>query len=178
MSKIDALKSSILQYIQHMGPYDYAAYAWLIILFFVMILLAIIVARKNALLSIVITLISLLLLFVGPFILKHYLDIYLRPSITKSTEIKKLTFSNTLIVKGHITNISKKTFFTCRVDIDVIKNSNSDIKNFLYKLKPLLKKTMFIDKPIEVNATEEFDVVFNNYTYKKDVNISMNSVCY
>lgn len=178
MLKIDAIKASILNYVNHFGMYDYIAYAWLILLFFVTILLAILVARKSPTFSILIVIISLALLFVGPFVLKHYLDIFIRPTIDKVIEVKKLTFSNTLIVTGSLTNVSTKSFSTCSVDINVLKHSSNDIKNFVNQLKPLLKKTIFIDKSIDINETKELRVVFDGYNYKKDINVSIKSECY
>jgi len=178
VSKIDAFKASILNYANHFSMYDYGAYAWLILLFFVTILLSILVAKKSPIFSILILLLSLALLFAGPFILKNYLDKSLRPSISKTIEVKKLNFSNSLIVTGDVTNVSKKNFSICSIDITVLKNSDNEIKNFINQLKPLRKQTISIDKLIEVNTTKEFRVVFDNYTYSNDINVSIKSECY
>jgi len=159
VSKIDAIKAYVLNYIHHFSMYDYAAYSWLILIFFVTILLAIMIAKKSAIFSILILMISLALLF-------------------QVTLVKKLTFSDSLIINGLITNISKKRFSTCNINISVVKSSQSDIQEFINQLKPLLKRSISIDKPIEVNTTKEFRVVFNNYTYSKKINISINSECY
>ena len=178
MSKIDTIKTYILNYLHHFSMYDYAAYAWLILIFFVTILLSILVAKKSPIFSILILMLSLGLLFAGPFILKHYLDKYLRASSAQATHIKKLNFSNTLIVNGIVINLSKKNFSTCSVDVLVVKNSKSDIQKFINQLKPLQKQSIFINNPIEVNATKEFRVVFDNYQYSHDINISIKSECY
>jgi len=176
--KIEALKSSILNYISHFSMYDYVGYAWLILVFFVSIILAIFLARKSAFLSVFILLISLTLLFAGPFILKYYLDQFLRPTITNTTSIKKLTYTNALIVTGEVENISKMNFSTCSVDISVLKSSRGTIKNILNQLKPIRKMTISIDKPVLIGEREEFRVVFDRYTYNKDINVSVNSKCY
>ena len=178
MSNIAALQASILNYANHFSMYDYVAFAWLILLFFVTILVAILVAKKSPIFSILILLISLALLFAGPFVLKHYLDKSLRPSLAQTLEVKKLNFSNSLIVTGDVKNISKTNFSTCSVDISILKDSDNNIKNLIYQLKPLRKQTIFIDKPIEVNATKEFRVVFDSYTYSEDINVSVKSECY
>ncbi len=178
MSKLDGLKAYILNYLHHFSTYDYIAYAWLILLFFVAVLLSIVVAKRSPIFSLLIVILSLLLLFVGPFVLKHYLDQYLRASSTQTILVKKLNFSNTLIVTGSITNLSKKSFSTCKIDVDVLKSSTSSIKNFVNRLKPLLKKSISIDEPMKRDATKEFRVVFDNFTYSKDINISIKSECY
>jgi hypothetical protein len=158
--------------------YDYAAYAWLILIFFVTILLSILVAKKSPVFSILILMLSLGLLSAGPFVVKHYLDKYLRPSLSQPVLVKKLSFSDTLIVTGSVTNQSKKSFSTCKVNVSVLKDSKNNIKNFINQLKPLLKQSIFINKPIEVNATKEFRVVFDSYTYADDINVSIKSECY
>lgn len=178
MSSIDTYKASILNYIHHFSMHDYAAYAWLILIFFVTVILSILVVKKSPIFSILILILSLATLFAGPFVLKHYLDKYLRPSSAQPILIKKLSFSDTLIVSGLVTNLSKEAFSTCMVDVSVLKTSKSDIQNFINQLKPLLKQSISIDKPIEVNATEEFRVVFDRYTYPNDINISIKSECY
>ncbi len=178
MSSIDTFKVSILNYVNHFTMYDYASYAWLILLFFVTILLSILVARRSPLFSVLILLISLAILFAGPFVLKDQLDKYLRPSINKTLEVKKLNFSDSLIVMGNIKNVSKKEFSLCSINISLIKNSDNNIKYFINKLKPLRKQTISINDPIEVNTTKEFRVVFDRYTYSKDINVSIKSQCY
>lgn len=178
MSNIDAFKDYITIYIAHFTIYDYVAYAWLVLLFFITILLSIFTAKKSALLSILIFFFSLIILFVGPFILKHYLDNYLRPVQNKVILIKKLNFSDALVVTAEITNTSKNSYSICNSELNIFKKDDSTIKNFIYQLKPLRKKTISLDEALDVNATKEIRVVFDNYTYNKDINVSINSECY
>jgi hypothetical protein len=92
--------------------------------------------------------------------------------------VKKLQFSDSLIVTGEVQNLSKKDFSQCTIDIKVVKDSKNSVKNFINQLKPLRKKTIFMEDIIEVNATKDFRVVFDAYTYKNDINISTKSECY
>ena len=107
---IEALKVSIMNYITHFSMYDYVAYAWLILLFFITILLATVLSKKTPFFSVFLLIVSLVLLFVGPFVLKHYLDKTLRPTKIEINLVQKLNFSDTLIVDGYITNLSKRKF--------------------------------------------------------------------
>jgi len=59
----------------------------------------------------------------------------------------------------------------------ILQNTNH-IKNILNRLKPIREMTISIDKPIGIGETKEFRVVFDRYTYKQDVNVSVNSSCY
>jgi len=178
VSKLDAFKSYIVTYINHFGVYDYVAFAWLILLFFVAILLAIFIAKKSPAFSVLMVILSLAILFAGPFIIKIYLDKYIRPTQNTTLLIKKLKFSDALVVTGEVKNISKNSYSICTVNVDVIKNSASDIQNIINQLKPLRKQTIFVKEPLEVNATKEIRLIFDNYTYVKDVNVSISSECY
>lgn len=178
MSKFNAFKSDISTYINHFLIYDYVAYAWLILLFFIAILLAIYIAKKSPLFSVFILTLSLILLFIGPVVIKNYLDQYLRPTQNKVLLVNKLTFSNALVVNGEVKNTSKINYSICNTEITVFKSSDSSIKIFINKLKPLRKQTIFINEPLEVNATKDLRIVFDNYTYTEDVNVSIDSKCY
>lgn len=174
---LDTLKSSILLYLNHFTMHDYVAYAWLILIFFVFILLAIFLAKKSLATSLLAFILSLVILFVAPFVLKHYLDQFLRPNQI-TTVAKKLNFSNTLIVSGNIKNISKKDFSLCSIHVSVISDSKNTIKNFLNALKPLTKKTILIQEGIKVNESMDFRIVFDNYLHNSDINVSAKADCY
>ena len=178
MPQIDALKASILLYINNFGLYDYVGYALLILLFFIIILVSILLAKKSIISSLLMLVISFVVLFVGPFVLKSYLDDYLRPIQINTQMVKKLTFSDALVVTGDLTNTSKKNYSTCKVKISVLKQGSNKIKNLVNGLKPLRKKTIFINEPVDVNMTEDFRVVFDSYTYTKDINVSVDAECY
>ncbi|WP_024954939.1 DUF2393 family protein [Sulfurospirillum arcachonense] len=178
MFQLEGIKNAILIYVNNFSMYDYVGFAWLILIFFVTILLAVVMAKKSPVFSIFIFIISLILLFAGPFILKNYLDDYLRGSTNKTLLVKKLHFSNALIVNGEVTNISQKNFYICNVTISLLNQSDNYIKNIFNQLKPLRKQTISIDEPIEVNSTKEFRVVFDQYTQIDDINVTINSVCY
>lgn len=175
---ISFLKISMMNYINHFSMYDYVAYSWLILIFFVLILLATVLSKKSILLSIVMFFLSLCLLLAGPFTIKHYLDVYLRASNAQTTLVKKLNFSDSLIVQGKVKNISKNPFAICFVNISILKVEEGYIANLLNQLKSFKNMSISIDKPIDVNSSESFRVVFDGYTYNEDVNVSIKSECY
>lgn len=158
--------------------YDYIGYSWLILTFFVALLLAILLAKRSALLSILVLLFSLVLVGVGTFFLKHILDDYLRHSHITVTSVKKLHFSDILIVDGLIQNNSKNPFTMCTLHTNIYKQSSNSLKQFLYSLKPLRKKSILITKGIQPNGEEDFKVVFYNYSLNDDINASVQPECY
>jgi len=155
---IEALKVSIMNYITHFSMYDYVAYAWLILLFFITILLATVLSKKVPILSLLLLIISLSLLFIGPFVLKHYLDKTLRPVQLQTTQIQKLHF------------------FT--VHVEVVKKGKNPLQNFVNKLKPIRKKSILLKDGLDINSTQDFKVVFDNFRYQKKFDVSIGSSCY
>lgn len=158
--------------------YDYIAYSWLILSFFVALLLAILLAKKSALASILVLLFSLALIGIGPFVLKHMLDKHLRSSHISLSSVKKLHFSDILIVDGTLQNTSKNPFHMCTLHTSIYKQSSNALKQILYTLKPLRKKSILITKDIEPNHEEDFKVIFYNYSSNDEINASIQAECY
>ncbi len=172
------LKFSILEYIQNLGLYDYLAFAWLFLTFLILIILSIIIMKKAIKTSMFVLLLSLILLLIGPFFIKHYLNKTLRRVDTRSIQFQKLNFSNTLIVNYKIKNLSKKSFKECEIHITVYRPSASKLKLFLNKLKPIEQKTILIKEPINANDFADKRFVFDNFSYNRDINVSVEAQCY
>lgn len=175
---MNELKSSILTYINHFGIYDYIAYAWLILTFLILIFLSLLLIKKSTKLSIIMILFSFLLLFIGPFALKYFLDKTIRPVKIEHLRYKKLHFSNTLIVDSDIKNISKKPYTLCQIETKIYRYSKSKFKTFINRLKPI--KYMTILKRVELKAGETMSnrAVFYNFSYSYDINTSVIAECY
>ena len=178
MQNASSFKTSFLYYIDNFSVYDYVAFAWLIVIFFLTVLLAILIAKKSPIFSIVTLFLALTFLFAAPFIIKHYLDKFVRPSLSEIVSIKKLNFSDTLIVDALVSNISKNSFSKCKISVSVVKKSDSKMESFLNQLKPLRKRTIFISEPIDINTSRDIRVVFDGYPYNKEINATVSSECY
>ncbi len=172
------MKLSILNYIHHFTMYDYVAYAWLTLTFFIAILLSILLAKRSIFMSILTLLFSLSILLAGPIVLKNILDNFLRPNQTNLTTYKKLTFTNVLIVDGEIINSSKKDFSLCLVNASVYKEGKNSLYKFLNKLKPFRKKSISVEKQIKVDSAQEFKIVFYDFNFDGDINVTIKSECY
>lgn len=178
MQNVSSLKTSFLYYIDNFSMYDYVAFAWLAVLFFLAILLSIVIVKKSPMLSLLVFFLALLMFFTTPFIIKHYLDKFVRPSLSEIVSVKKLNFSDTLIVDTLVTNISKKSFHSCRILVSIVEYSDSKIKNFLSRLKPLRQQTISINEAIDVNRSKDIKIIFDGYSYNKEINATVNSQCY
>jgi len=172
------LKISILTYIHNLGLYDYIAFAWLLITFFVLLILAIITIKRFTKLSMFLLLLSMVLLIIGPFSIKYYLGKTIRTVSINSIKFQKLNFSNTLIVDYNVENRSKKTFKLCEIKTIVYKKSQSKIKLFLNQLKPIALRTILLKEKIAPGNFVSKRLVLNNFTTNQDINVSIEAQCY
>ncbi len=175
---MNELKFSIFNYLNHFGPYDYIAYIWLILTFFIFLILSIILIRKSLKLSIFIMLLSFILLFIGPFALKYFLDKTVRPVEINKVRFQKLHFSKTLIVDSQIKNISKKTYSQCQISTKVYKQEKTQIKTFISKLKPIAQRTILSKIELKSGDSMKNRIVFYNFAYNHDINVSIMAECY
>ena len=176
---LTTIKYSFLIYIRNLGLYDYLAFGWLILTFFILVFLAILVARKSSVLSLLLIILSLIIFIVSPFLIKMKLTEMLRPVSIQLESIKKLSFSDTLIVNASITNQSTKDFKKCLVTTSIIKNTEpSGYKYYLNQLKPIDNQSILVNEPLPKEGTMEHRVVFDNYNYEGNVTAVIRAECY
>jgi hypothetical protein len=176
---IDALKISFLIYLKNLGLYDYLALGWLVITFFILIFLSILIARKSASLALLLIIISLIIFLVAPFMIKQKVNELQRPVNTEITNVKKLTFSPSLIVEGNINNLSQKDFTKCLVQTNVIKNIDTNfLKSYINALKPIANKSIMVEQSLAKNDFIEYRVVFDDFEYEGNVTASIKAECY
>lgn len=89
---IDALKLSLLTYFKHMGLYDYLAFIWLFVTFFVLIVLAIIVAKRSSVAALLLIIFALILFTITPLMIEYKLNTLLRTTSTEVSMVKKPCF--------------------------------------------------------------------------------------
>ena len=175
---MNELKLSILNYFNHFGLYDYLAYIWLILTFFILLILSIILLKKSVKLSIIMILLSFILLFIGPPVLKYFLDITTRPVEISKISFKKLHYTNTLIISTIIKNISKNPYKQCSITAKVYKQEKTKIKTFISKLKPIAYRTILSKQELKPGESMNNRIIFSNFAYNNDINVSINAGCY
>ena len=172
------LKFSIFNYLNHFGLYDYIAYIWLFLTFFILLILSIILIKKSIKISIILILFSLLLFFIGPPVLKYFLDTTIRPVEISKINFKKLHFTDTLIVDTKIKNISKKIYSECQINAKVYKQGETKIKIFINKLKPITHRTILSKVKLKSGESMDNRMIFYNFIYNHDINVSISAECY
>ena len=175
--RIELLKENLLEYIHHLSLYDYMAYGWVLLFFVIFLILSILISSKKPLLSVVFILLNFTFLLFSPLMINTFMNKTVRKNSVKIIKIDYLHFSKALIVSAKIKNEGKVDFKECKVKAKIIKQSKNAFKNFLYGLKPLKKRTIFIKDKITKQSSMEFKVVFDNFDYKKDYNVTIKAEC-
>lgn len=170
--------SSLIFYINHFELADYIAFVWLIILLFLFLLLGVLLLRRHIILGIFVIFIVMVVAIVGPFVMKYYLNNSLRSTALTISNAKQLIFSDTYIIEGNITNLSKKDFSVCKVYIGFYKISKNKFAKYFDYIKPLKIYIHKLKQPLNKLQSSNFRIVLNEYKIPKDINISAVSECY
>lgn len=169
---------SFLFYLNHFELVDYGAYIWFLFLAFLFLVFSIALMRRYILLGFFVLLIALSIFIAGPFTIKWFLNSSLRKNEVQIGLVKQLQFSDTLILEGNISNLSKKSFSTCRIYFGFLKQSKNRYKQIANELIPYQKRLFTIEQPILKNEIADFRVVLDNFRLQEDINISAKSECY
>jgi len=169
------MKHQITAFIKNLIVYDYILFATVFVLFLLFIILGI-VLRKRLGIALFFILLAFTLLFVGPTYGYVKLHEYIFKQSTQLISQKRLHFTNAVVVKGTLTNKSKRNFNSCKVTASAYKVTSNKYKNYLKKLKPFKKMSIVIED-IAVSQTKEFKIIVEPFTYKGDYNISLGADC-
>ena len=175
----ESIKISFLTYFKNLGLYDYLGLAWFSITFLVLIILAIVVAKRSSSFSLLLIVLSLIFFIAAPFALKYKLNTLLRPYTIEIQTVKKLTFSDAVIVEATLLNNAAKPFRICLIQTKIIKKSSSaSLKSFLNTLKPLANQSIVVQSIIPPGETLEFKTDFNGFLYSGEIDATMQAECY
>lgn len=177
--KVEAIKISFLTYLRHLGTYDYLALGWFIVTFLILIVLATIVAKRASTFSLLLIISALLFFIIAPFLLKFKLNTLLRPTSVEIHMVKKLTFSDSVIVEASIHNVSEKDFKLCFVQTTIIKqNATEGIRSYLNLLKPIANQSILVQQSLPKGEILEHKAVFDDFTYKGEIVAHIKTECY
>ena len=115
-------------------------------------------------------------ILLGPTVGYVKLHEYLFKNSTELVSQKRLSFTEAIVIKGTLTNESKRNFSSCKITASVYKVTSNKLKNYLTKLKPF-KKTSIIEDDIAMTQTREFKIIVEPFRYTRDYNISLGADC-
>ena len=169
------MKLKIQNFIDGLIPYDYILFGSVLALFVLFIVLAILL-RKKITLALFLVLLAFATFLLGPTLGYVTMHKFLFKNHTELISQKKLNFSQAVVVKGTITNDSNFDFKSCRITASAYKVTPNKYKNYVYKLKPFKKMSIF-ENDIKKGETREFKIIVEPFTYNRDYNISLGANC-
>ncbi len=175
----ESFKISFITYLNHLGLYDYLGLFWYGFTFLVLIVLAIFIAKRSSVFALLVIILALLFCIIAPFVLKYKLNTYLRPTIVEVQLIKKLSFSDTLIIEAIIRNASEKSFSRCLIQSFIYKkNQETGLKSTLLRLKPFANQSILSESIIAPGADFEFKTTLEGFAYDGEVDADIKAECY
>ncbi len=169
------MKVNIKNFMDGLISYDYILFGTSVTLFVLFIILAILLRRKVAA-ALFFVLLAFSSFLLGPTL--GYLQMHklLFKNKTELISQKKLHFSQAVVVKGVLTNESHRDFQSCKITASAYKVTDNKYKNYILKLKPFKKMSIF-EKDIKKGETREFKIIVEPFRYKRDYNISLGASC-
>jgi len=169
------MSSKITLFIDGLITWDYLLFGSVFVLFLLFVILGIIL-RKKLILAVFFILLAFSTLLLGPTLGYIKLHEILFKNKTVLLSQKQLQFMEAVVVKGTITNESKKNFKECKITASAYAISSNKLKNYLKKFKPL-KKMSIVEKDIAIAETREFKIIVEPFRYSRDYNISLGADC-
>jgi len=167
-------------YLHHLSLYDYVGFTFVGIVFFLLFLIGVILLFKRRFsISLLILFLSFMIVPIGFLGVKYITDKSLRKAKVDIIKIKPLHFSSSTLIEVKLKNISKINYNECFITINVYKKSDSKVKSFLYKLKPVTKRTISIEREIPRGKTIEIKSIFDGVVFnEKAEDYKLDSLCY
>lgn len=170
------LKVRINTFISSLHTYDYILFGISGALFLLLLILAIIL-RKKTNLSLLLVLISFLILLLGPISGYLYIHSTLYKNEISQLYIKRLQFSEALVIKGKVTNLGKQSFNKCKISASTYKRPDGILEEIVYPLKPFQKKSILKIEALDINESLDFKMILEPFTYSKEYNVSVKAEC-
>ncbi len=169
------MRTTLTAFIDQLMLYDYLLFGGTVLLFILLLILALLLRRRLAL-ALTCVLGAFAILVLGPTIGYVQLHNYLFKHETALTDVKALEFTDALLVRGTLTNTSKRDFERCRVSADVYKVVNNAVLDLFSPFIPFKKGTV-VTQPLPKGETAEFKIFVEPFGYTKEYNVSIGAEC-
>ena len=169
------MKEKILALLHGFILYDYILFGATFFLFILLITFTIL-ARRKKVLATILFLLSFLTLLLAPTLGYQKMHQYLFKNSTKIISQKRLEFTDAIVLKGSLTNESKKDFTSCKITATVSKSSKNKLKNYIYKFKTIKKMSIYRENILQEQSIN-FKMLIEPFTYTKKYTISLKADC-
>jgi hypothetical protein len=170
------MKAKITDFIHQLLLYDYLLFGGIFILFVLLLVLAI-ALKDKIILAIFMVILAFIVVTVGPIIGYIKLHQHLFKNKVTLHEVKALEFTEALLIKGEITNQSKRPFNECIIYVGVHKVSHNRFLDPLYPNIPFKKSSLKLSDPIPSGESLSFKLFVEPFRYTKDYNITIKGEC-
>lgn len=170
------MKERVIDFIHRLLVYDYLLFGGIALLFILLMVMAVFFRHRTAL-AVTIVVISFIVLTVGPVVGYIQLHKYLFMNTVTVTEVKKLEFTEALLIRGSINNRSKRSFQECTLQSGVYKVTHNRYIDPLYPFIPFKKESMSLNAPIKSGESKTFKLFVEPFRYTKDFNITIKAEC-
>lgn len=170
------LKSSIEAFIATLHLYDYILFGVSGGLFLLILLLAIVLRRKTGF-SLFLVLLAFIIIIAGPIAGYQYIHATVYKTEISDLQIKRLEFSEALVIKGNLKNLGSQSFQSCKLSAKAYREPTNILEEFVNPLKPFQKVSIIRDTPMQINDTVDFKMILEPFTYSNEYNISVKVDC-
>ena len=170
------LKTIFQSFIETLHLYDYVFFSASAALFLLLLTLAIIL-RNRVGFSLFLVLLSFIILITGPIVGYQYVHSSIYKTEIHDLNIKKLEFSQAIVIKGTLTNLGMQAFKKCTVSSSAYRGADNFLEALVYPLKPFMKRSIVKEENIDINKSSDFKLILEPFTYSKEYNISVKVDC-
>ena len=171
----DLLRHYLFYTFHSFTKYDYMAIGWILFLAILLLILSIFVKRKSF--SYFLLFLGLILLFVGPPLIKTALDGFIRQASIDVGRSKALRFSHSLIIEGNITNRGKIDYSSCDLIVSLYR-PNTVWKEWRALIDPEKIHIEHFKTSLERGVTKPFKIIVDDFSNRNDFNVSVRARCY
>ncbi len=170
------MKTKIIDFINNLLIYDYFLFGGIILLFVLLLILAIVLREKIAF-AVFLVLLAFGILTAGSVGGYLWLHSYLFKSKVTVTEVKALEFTEALLVRGEVHNLSKRPFSRCVLTTGVHKVTHNRYIDTIYPYIPFQKSSYTLEETIGAGERAPFKLFVEPFRYTKDFNITVKADC-
>lgn len=173
---MNQLKANLQAFVSTLHDYDYIMFGAVGALFLLLLLLAI-VLRKRTITSLVLVLFALIIVVSGPIAGYAYVHSAVYKTEISELQVKKLEFTEALVIKGKLQNLGKQAYHKCTVSANAYKGASNFFEEMVYPLKPFQKVSILLEEDLNITQSLDFKLVMEPFTYSDEYNISMKANC-
>lgn len=173
---MDAIRTYVTEFISVLTNYDYMSFSVTFLLFALLLILSLLI-RQHIRISAFLVFLSFFSLFLGPVIMHKVVKATLFKHDANVTLMKKLAYSDTLVVKGKVSYLGKNEAHYCDITVDLYKRENNFFKDFANGINAYRSGTTRVSYPFNKGDVRPFKVVFEPFTYLGDYDVKLDTDC-